>query len=60
MVTLKNLRKKIGSLENEKAKLLEEVKELRKGAEEKAAALECEVAVLREEAESLRKMLKDY
>jgi predicted nucleic acid-binding Zn-ribbon protein len=60
MVTLKNLREKIENLENEKTKLLEEVKTLRKEAEGKAAALECEVAVLREEAESLKKMLDSF
>ena len=60
MVTLKNLREKIETLEDEKARLLEEIKELRKEAEGKAVALECEVAVLREEAESLRKMLEDF
>ena len=60
MVTLKNLREKIETLEDEKARLLEEVKELRREAEGKAVALECEVAVLREEAESLRKMLEDF
>jgi predicted nucleic acid-binding Zn-ribbon protein len=60
MVTLKKLREKIVNLENEKTKLLEEVKKLRKEAEGKAAALECEVAVLREEAESLKKMLDSF
>jgi predicted nucleic acid-binding Zn-ribbon protein len=60
MVTLKDLREKIESLENEKTRLLEVVEKLRKKAEEKAAALECEVAVLREEAESLKKMLDDF
>ena len=60
MVTLKNLREKIENLENEKTKLLEEVKNLRKEAEGKAVALECEVAVLREEAESLKKMLDSF
>jgi uncharacterized protein (UPF0335 family) len=60
MVTLKNLREKIETLEDEKTRLLEEVKELRKEAEGKAVALECEVAVLREEAESLRKMLEEF
>lgn len=60
MVTLKKLREKIETLENEKTSLLEEVKALRKEAEEKAVALECEVAVLREEAESLRKMLEEF
>ncbi len=60
MVTLKGLREKIENLENEKARLLEDVEKLRKEAEEKAAALECEVAVLREEAEQLKKMLDDF
>jgi uncharacterized protein (UPF0335 family) len=60
MVTLDNLRAKIKSLEEEKAKLLDEVKELRREAQGKAVALECEVAVLREEADSLRKMLEDF
>ena len=60
MVTLKNLREKIENLENEKTKLLEEIKKLRKEAEGKAVALECEVAVLREEAESLKKMLGSF
>lgn len=57
MITMKNLREKIESLESEKTKLLEEMKILRKEAEAKAVGLECEVAVLREEAESLKKML---
>ena len=60
MVTLKNLREKIENLENERTKLLAEVKKLRKEAEGKAVALECEVAVLREEAESLKKMLDSF
>ena len=60
MVTLNNLREKIENLENEKTKLLEEIKKLRKEAEGKAVALECEVAVLREEAESLKKMLDSF
>lgn len=58
MLTLKDLREKIEKLEDEKAKLQEDVKLLRKEAEGKAVALECEVAVLREEAESLKKMLE--
>ena len=60
MVTLKDLREKIENLENERTKLLAEVKKLRKEAEGKAVALECEVAVLREEAESLKKMLDSF
>jgi len=58
MLTLKELRKKIEKLEDEKAQLLENVKSLRNEAEGKAIALECEVAVLREEAESLRKIIE--
>jgi len=60
MLTLKELREKIEMLEDEKAHLLENVKDLRNEAEGKAIALECEVAVLREEAESLRKMLETF
>jgi len=57
MLSLKEMREKIETLEEEKAQLLEDVKSLRKEAEGKAISLECEVAVLREEAESLKKML---
>ena len=57
MLSLKEMREKIETLENEKAQLLEDVKSLRNEAEGKAISLECEVAVLREEAESLKKML---
>jgi uncharacterized protein (UPF0335 family) len=60
MLTLKKLREKIEILEDEKAQLLKDVKELRNAAEGKAIALECEVAVLREEAESLKKMLESF
>ena len=60
MVTLKDLREKIENLENDKARLLEEVDKLRKEAEEKVTALEYEVNLLREEAESLKKMLYDF
>lgn len=60
MLTLRELREKIEMLEDEKAQLLENVKDLRNEAEGKAIALECEVAVLREEAESLRKMLETF
>ena len=60
MLTLKELREKIEMLEDEKAQLLANVKDLRNEAEGKAIALECEVAVLREEAESLRKMLETF
>ncbi len=57
MFTLKELSEKIEMLEDEKTQFLEDVKALRKEAEEKASWLECEVAVLQEEAESLRKLL---
>jgi predicted nucleic acid-binding Zn-ribbon protein len=60
MLTVKDLREKIENLESEKMRLLEEVENLRKSAEEKAAVLECEVAVLREEAASLKSMLDDF
>ena len=60
MLTLKELREKIETLEDEKAQLLEDVKVLRSEAEGKAISLECEVAVLREEAESLKKMLETF
>ncbi len=60
MFTLKELSEKIEMLEDEKTQVLEDVKALRKEAEEKAIWLECEVVVLREEAESLRKMLKTF
>ena len=52
------MREKIEDLEDEKAKLLKEVKSLREEAEGKVIALECEVAVLREEAKSLKEMLE--
>ena len=51
---------KIDTLANEKTRLEQELKMLRKTAEEKALLLECEVSVLREDAESLRRMLSDY
>ena len=57
MLSLKEMREKIETLEDEKAQLLEDVKSLRKDAEGKAISLECEVAVLREEAEALKQML---
>ncbi|MBT8171275.1 hypothetical protein KJN74_00185 [Candidatus Bathyarchaeota archaeon] len=57
MLTLKEMTEKIEKLEDEKTRLLEEVKMLRKEAQGKAISLECEIAVLREEAESLKKML---
>ena len=58
MLMLKEMTEKIEQLEDEKTRLLEEVKMLRKEAQGKAISLECEIAVLREEAESLKKMLK--
>lgn len=57
MQTLRNLRKKITTLEREKADLLKEIDELKKAAEEKADALEGEVAVLKREAKELKELL---
>jgi uncharacterized protein (UPF0335 family) len=57
MLTLKELAERIKKLEDEKAKLLEDEKVLRKQAQGKMVFLECEVAVLREDVESLKKML---
>jgi hypothetical protein len=47
---------KLESLEKEKADLLTELEELRKGATKKISVLEEEVAALREEAELLKKL----
>ena len=50
---------KLETLEKEKADLLAELDELRKGAEKKISVLEEEVAALREEAEQLRKLTEN-
>jgi len=57
MQSLRSLRKKIESLEGEKAGLLEEIEKLRKAGEERANALEEEVATLRKEVESLKELV---
>jgi predicted RNase H-like nuclease (RuvC/YqgF family) len=50
---------KLETLEKEKADLLAELEELRKGATEKISVLEEEVTALREEAELLRKLTEN-
>ncbi len=57
MLTFKELNEKYDSLESQKSQLIEDIKELRKKAEEKVLFLECEVAVLREDAKNLKKIL---
>ena len=49
----------IKNLEKEKADLLAELEELKKGAEDKISCLEKEVAALREEAELLKKLAEN-
>jgi len=58
MQTLKELREKINSLEDERARLLVEVDGLRKAAEARAASLEGEVSELRKDVNSLREFLR--
>jgi len=57
MKMLKELRKKIELLENERASLLAEVENLKKAAEAKASKLESEVNKLREEVKALKELL---
>jgi len=57
LLSFKELSEKIETLESQKSQLIENMKELRKKAEEKLLFLECEVAVLREDTETLTKML---
>ena len=57
LLTSKELIEKFEVLEQQKNHLLEEMKELRKKAEQKVLFLECEVAVLREDNETLRLMV---
>jgi predicted transcriptional regulator len=57
MATLKDLREKIKTLEEEKARLTVEVDGLRKAAESRVVVLEGEVSQLREEAKSLHEFL---
>jgi len=57
MLTLRNLREKIKTLETERANLMIEIDKLRQVAESRVAALESEVGTLREEVKSLRDLL---
>ena len=57
MQTLRNLREKIKTLENERANLMIEIEKLRKVADARVNALESEVSMLREEMTSLRDLL---
>ena len=59
-MSLNGLCEKIDTLENEKTRLEQELKTLRRKAEEKTLLLECEVSVLREDSESLRRILSNY
>jgi predicted ribosome quality control (RQC) complex YloA/Tae2 family protein len=49
----------IKKLEKEKAELLAQLEQLRKGAEQRISDLEQEVFELRQEAESLKQLIKD-
>ena len=55
--TLRTLREKIATLENERKSLLVEIEKLKKGAESRANALETEVSQLRQELKSLKDLL---
>lgn len=57
MTVLRELRKKIEALENERAGLFAEVENLKKVAEAKAGKLENEVSKLREEVKALKELL---
>jgi len=57
MLTLKNLREKIETLETERANLMIEIDKLRKVAESRVNALDSEVHTLREQVEDLRDLL---
>ncbi len=57
MELLRNLRKKIETLEKEKADLLAEIESLKEKAREKARELESEVTTLRKEVKALEKLL---
>lgn len=58
MTTLRNLRKKISTLEIEKAELIAELEELREKAETMYNSLVNEVEELRKEAEFLKELLE--
>jgi len=57
VLTLRNLRDKIRTLETERASLMSEIENLRKVAETRTNALENEVDTLKEELKSLRELL---
>jgi len=57
MELLKNLRKKIETLEKEKVALLAEIEGLKERGEAKARELENEVVVLRKEVKALETLL---
>jgi len=57
MELLRNLRKKIETLEKEKAGLLAEIEGLKEKGEARARELEGEVTVLRKEVKALEKLL---
>lgn len=57
MKLLRNLRKKIESLEKEKADLLAEIERLKEKGEARARELENEVTTLRKEVKALEKFL---
>jgi len=57
MKVLRELRKKIEVLENERTSLLAEVENLKRAAEAKAGKLESEVSRLREEVKALKELL---
>lgn len=59
MTTLRNLRKKISTLEIEKANLMAELEELREKAETIVNSLENELEELRKEAASLKELLEE-
>jgi len=54
---LRDLRKKIETLEREKADLLVEIEGLKKMAQDRASKLEMEVTTLRKEVKALEKLL---
>ena len=59
MELLRNLRKKIETLEKKKAGLLAEIESLKEKGEARARELESEVTVLRKEVKALEKLLND-
>lgn len=58
--TLKELRKKIDELKNERVELLKEIENLKIAGEKKTKILEKEVASLREELIGLKETLEDF